>query len=123
MNFDTKLFSKTLVRRVIKILPSIIHPNQVAYVKDRFIGEGIRLIDGIMDYTREMDIPAYILAVDFEKAFDSVSWSFLWKTLKVFNIPEEFINLVKLLYNNIESCVMNNGNASGYFKVGRESTR
>ena len=70
MNFDTKLFSKTLATRLKKILPTIIHPNQVAYVKDRFIGEGIRLIDSVIDYTREMDVAAFILAIDFEKAFD-----------------------------------------------------
>ena len=52
MNFDTKLFSKTLATRLKKMLPTIIHPNQVAYVKDSFIGEGIRLIDSVMDYTR-----------------------------------------------------------------------
>ena len=58
MNFDTKLFSKTLATRLKKILPTIIHPNQVAYVKDMCIGEGIRLIDSVMDFTREMDVAA-----------------------------------------------------------------
>ena len=119
MNFDTKLFSKTLATRLKKILPTIIHPNQVPYVKDRFIGEGIRLIDSVMDNTREMDVAAFILAIDFEKAFDSVNWAFLWRALGLFGIPMEFIKLVQTLYNNIESCVMNNGSASGYFKLER----
>ena len=119
MNFDTKLFSKTLATRLKKTLPTIIHPNQVAYVKDRFIGEGIRLIDSVMDYTREMDVAAFILAIDFEKAFHSVNWAFLWRALGLFGIPMEFIKLVQTLCNNIESCVMNNGNKSGYFKLER----
>ena len=41
-----------------------------------------------MDYTKECNMPAYILAVDFEKAFDSIDWGFMWKSLEVFDLPE-----------------------------------
>ena len=91
MNVDTKLYSKALALRLLKILPSIIHPNQVANVKDRFIGEGIRLIDSIIEYANVNNVPAFLLAIDFENAFDSIDWKFLWQTLKVFNFPDEFI--------------------------------
>ena len=49
------------------------------------------------------------MLVDFEKAFDTIEWSFLNGTLKAFNFGEKFINWINLLYTNILSCVSNNG--------------
>jgi len=34
---------------------------------------------------KENDIPGLLLLIDFEKAFDSVSWSFIQNTLDFFN--------------------------------------
>ena len=53
--------------------------------------------------------------LDFEKAFDSVEWSFIWKTLSSFNFGSSVINWIKLCYRSIESCVLNNGWGSSYF--------
>ena len=41
------------------------------------------------------------------------------KCLKKFNFGDSFISWVKILYNNIESCVINNGKASNFFKLER----
>ncbi len=119
INFDTKLLSKTYAERLKQVMPSLVHPNQVAYVKDRFIGEGLRTIDEAMDYTKRKKIEAYAIAVDFEKAFDSIDWNYLWEALASYNIPSSFIDMMKLLYNDIESCVTNNGTSTAYFKITR----
>ncbi len=50
-----------------------------------------------------------ILAIDFEKAFDSLNWNFLLKTVDHVHFSLNFINHVKMMYNNIESAVLNNG--------------
>ena len=119
INFDTKLLSKTYAERLKNVMPTLVHPNQVAYVKDRFIGEGLRIIDESMVYTKKKAIEAYAIAVDFEKAFDSIDWTYLWKALESYNIPMSFIEMIKLLYNDIESCVTNNGTSTPYFKLTR----
>ena len=74
INFDVKSLTKTLALRVGPFLPELIHPNQTAYVKGRFIGEGMRTINGIIDYVKENNMDAFILAIDFEAAFDSLEW-------------------------------------------------
>ena len=119
INFDTTLLSKTYAERLKNVMPTLVHPNQVAYVKNRFIGEAIRTIDESMQYTRRKNIEAYAIAVDFEKAFDSIDWKYLWEALESFNIPKGFIDMIKLLYNDIESCVKNNGTSTPYFKINR----
>ena len=60
-----------------------------------------------------------IVQLDFEKAFDSVSWQYIFDTLKNFNLGKNFIDWVKLCYTNIYSIVVNNGFSSGWFKISR----
>ena len=45
----------------------LIHHNQTAYVKSRFIGESICLIDDILEYADDNDIPGILFSADFEK--------------------------------------------------------
>ena len=73
---DAKIDSKTLALMMIEVMTDLIHPNQLAYIKKRFIGEGIKLIEGIIDYIKEKRLSGYMLAVDFLKAFDSYEWEF-----------------------------------------------
>ena len=68
---DAKIDSKTLAGMMIEVMTDIIHPNQLAYIKKRFIGEGIKLIEGVIEYVKEKQLNGYMLAVDFLKAFDS----------------------------------------------------
>ena len=58
-------------------------------------------------------------ATDFEKAFDSLSWNFLFKSMETFNFGEFFIKWICLLYTNISSCIMNNGVATPLFSIRR----
>lgn len=67
--------SKVIASRIKSVLPNIIHHNQTGYVKDRFIGETIRSIYDIMNYTVEENIPGLLIFIDFEKAFFSVEFS------------------------------------------------
>ena len=44
---------KTLAKRLEQVVGSMIHPNKSGFVKGRFIGEGIRFMNDIIDYTDE----------------------------------------------------------------------
>ena len=70
-------------------------------------------------YCEENDIIAFLAQIDFEKAFDSIEWPFLYKCLKTFNFGDNFIHWIKILYNDISSCVGNNGYYSKRFKLSR----
>ena len=94
LNVDVKIASKALASRLEKVLPEIIHPDQYAYVKGRTIFDAVRTIDDIMEYTKIKQLPGLMVAFDFEKTFDSLSWPFLFKALKSFNFGESFIKWV-----------------------------
>jgi len=116
---DTKIASKALALRLEKILPEIIQVYQYAYVKGRTIFDAIRTIDDIMEYTKIQQLPGLMNAFDFEEAFDSLSWSFLFRALRSFNFGKWFIRWVSVFYRNISSCVLNNGFSSQLFDVRR----
>ena len=60
-----------------------------------------------------------MVAFDFEKAFASLSLSFLLRVLRSFNFGESFINWVHVLYRKISSFVLNNGFSTKLFDVRR----
>jgi hypothetical protein len=115
LNVDYKLLAKALANRMIDFLPSLIDDDQTGYIKGRFIGCNIRLIEDIIFYTESNNIPGILLSVDFEKAFDSISWSFIDKSLEAFNFGPLFRGFIKTLYNDISSSVINNGKISEWF--------
>ena len=87
LNCDYKIAAKSIANRMKKILPKIINNDQTGFLKDRFIGENIRLIDSIINknyYTNTEQIPGLLLFIDFEKAFDTIEWSFIEKTFEIF---------------------------------------
>ena len=119
LNTDYKLLTKCLAMRLHHVLPSIINCDQTGFLKGRYIGENIRTIADIIEYTSIRNEPGIILLLDFEKAFDTIKWSFLIESLRFFNFGPSFISWVKTIYANTESTVINNGNTAGFFKLQR----
>jgi hypothetical protein len=51
-------------------------------LKGKYIGECTRLIYDLIDKLED-DIPGLLLLLDFEKAFDTVEWSFIEKNFAI----------------------------------------
>ena len=85
LNMDYKIASKAIANRIKLVLPNIIHSDQKGYVNGRYIGEVIRITKDIMFLTKLRNESGILVAVDFLKAFDSLEFSFLFKTLELFN--------------------------------------
>ena len=79
--------------------------------------DSIRIIQDIMNYTKQKQLSGMLLFIDFEKAFDSINWCFMMEALKCFNFGPHFRNWVKVIYTDISSCIINNGTTSKLFPV------
>ena len=119
LNVDAKLASKVIAERMKRLLPGLIHHNQSGYIPGRNISENIRSILDIMEYTKVKKLPGLLLFIDFEKAFDSLEWDFLEKCLEKFYFGPDFRRWVHIFYNDVQSCVINNGLCSHYFHIKR----
>ena len=87
LNTDTKLIAYALAQRFKKVLPLIISNDQNGYIKNRYTGFNIRQIQDIIDYSEHFNIEGAILFLDFSKAFDSIEWEFIFKSLEKNWIP------------------------------------
>lgn len=76
-------------------LPKLIGHDQTGFLKGRFIGENIRLADATIEYTAAKNVLRLLQFLDFEKAFDTLKWSFSQKTLQHFNFDSAITNWTK----------------------------
>ena len=88
---DAKIASKALAKRLVKTLPEIIHINQNAFVKGQMIFDAIRTIEDVLEYTKQKGLSGILLAVDFEKASDTLNFHYLIKILHEFNFGPSLI--------------------------------
>ena len=71
-----KLISKSRANQLQDVMPNLVSENQSAYVKNRFISEGGKLISDILEITDSLQIDGLLITIDIEKAFDSVNHFF-----------------------------------------------
>jgi len=69
-------------------------------MKGRHISCTTWLVLDLIDYKEE--IKSIILFLDFYKAFDTVEHQFLISSLKAFRFQSNFINVVQMLYKDIQ---------------------
>ena len=118
-NCDYKIFSKLLALRLQSVIKSIIHKSQSGYIKGRSISNNIRLIDDIIKFANEENIPGLAVSLDFSKAFDSLSKSSILYALDCFNFGNVFKNYIQTIISNSLSAVKNGGWISSWFKAER----
>ena len=68
--------------------------------KNRFIGEGGKLTSDLLKISNFFNLRRYIVITDIEKAFASISHSFLLVCLQKFGFGHDFIRWVKILLEN-----------------------
>ena len=92
INVDIKIVSKALTFRLRKVIHKFIHYDQAVYVKGRYIGESVRLIDDLLVYAESENL---LSAADIEKAFDSVEHNFIFTSLKRFGLENTLLGGLK----------------------------
>ena len=119
LNVVYKIGSACIANRIKTVLPQLVHEDQTGFIKNRYIGDNIRLIYDIIAYLEENRHPGLLLNIDFKKAFDSIEWDFMFKVLDAFNFGEGICRWVKTFYCETKSCVAVNGQISNWFMIER----
>ena len=118
-NCDLKIFTKLLADRVSKVLPKIIMRSQVAYIPGRVVHDNLRMFEFYKNYCSQNNIDAVLISLDAAKAFDSVDHNYMFEALKRYGFSNEFVNLVKMLYNEIRAEILVNGFSTTMIKIRR----
>ena len=91
--------------------------NDQTGLSGRYIEENTRLIYDILHVTDALDIPGLLLIIDFEKAFNSISWKFIMHVLDFLNFGKSIKRWINVFFNDISSSVVQSGILSGAFTI------
>ena len=94
---DYKIISKVLLSRLKKVLPNLISPQQTAYVENKCISESGRLIADIIQITDVLSIEGFLVAMDIEKAFDSLDHTSVISVLKKIGFGNNLVSWIETL--------------------------
>ena len=103
LNIVYKIASSCIAGRLKTGLPQLIDVDQKGFLKGRYIGESIRLLYDTLLCASKRHVPGLLLMVDFEKAFDSVAWSFIEQSLTACNFGQDIKRWILTFCVNIKS--------------------
>ena len=58
---DHKIAAKAIANRLQKVIPKLVNSDQTGFIKERFIGENIRLINGVLNVAAAKYFPGLLL--------------------------------------------------------------
>lgn len=112
-----KVISRLLVRRLKPILQDLILPNQTAFVEGRLLVENTVLASELVNgYHKNKGAKRITVKVDIAKAFDTLSWDFLFAALESYDLPAPLVRLLRACVCTTSFMVGYNGTVSGFFK-------
>ncbi|XP_062080462.1 uncharacterized mitochondrial protein AtMg01250-like [Humulus lupulus] len=105
------------------VLPSLVHQNHGAFVKNRLLAHNILILqDIIKGYKRKNISPRCVMKIDLSKACDMLDWNFLEDILTEFCFPIKFIKWVMACLKDPTYTILMNGRVQGEFR-GRKGLR
>ena len=114
---DYKIYAKIVANRLQKTLDLLIHPSQTGFIKGRNIAQNIMQMQALMEFCESHQQSVYVVSFDFQKAFDNVEWGAILEVLEKCGFGDFFIKMVKILFKDPKSAVMNNGFWGGLFHL------
>lgn len=108
-------FSKLLMTRIIATLPSLISLDQSGFVKGRIIHDNITGAQEMLRSIKKVKGSNIILNLDISKAYGSLCWFTLIKTMRKFGFRERWIDMIRRLISKWWYLVLINGGRCGFF--------
>ena len=119
LNTTYKIISLCITNRLRPVLNRIISQVQKGFLKGRSIADCTRVMYDIIWNCEHKLTDGLILLIDFEKAFDSLSWDYIHETLTKFNFGENFKKWITMFQQHSNSRIILNGHLSDPFNLHR----
>jgi len=100
-------------------MSSVISETQSAFIHGRQILDGILIANEIVEDAKRLKKDLLLFKVDFEKAFDSIDWSYLEAVMKKMNFPTLWRKWIMECVSTASASVLVNGSPTHEFKFER----
>jgi exonuclease III len=97
LNSVFKIISKAVDTRLEKICDIVLSRAQKGFTKRRHIQECIINISDTIAYCENTSTPAFVMALDMAKAFDTVKHDYMLKVYKFFGIGKKFSDILETI--------------------------
>jgi hypothetical protein len=114
-----KIISKILAERLKKVIDKVVGEEQNAFVKGRYILDGGLIANETIEFLKKKRRKAFLLKIDFEKAYDSVNWNFIRHTLTQMGFGDKWCKWIEACQNSATVSVLVNGSPTLEFKMER----
>ena len=105
---DYKALAKLTTERIKPVLTQVIGNEQQGFVIGGDISGNLILVKEIIEYCKAENVEAYMILMDFMKAYDRVDRYAMEQTIEKMNFPQTIIDLISLLYTDAEAIVVIN---------------
>jgi hypothetical protein len=114
-----KILAKVLAARLKEVIGKLIDPVQSAFAPGRNILDGVLIVNEILDLAKRRKDSCLLLKVDFEKAYDTVNWSFLKYMLGRMGFDRKWIDWMMTCVCSNSISVLVNGSPTEEFVAQR----
>jgi len=111
-----KIITKVLSGRFKAVIPMVIDENQSAFLKDRGMLESVLMANEVIEEVRRSRKSGVFFKVDFEKAYNSVRWSFLLDMLHRMGFHRNWIRWVQGCLESASVSVLVNDSQTEEFR-------
>ena len=111
-----KIIAKVLAERLRGVLHETIHSTQGAFVQGRQILDAVLIANEIVNERRRSGEKGVVFKIDFEKAYDHVSWGFLDHVLEMKGFSPRWSKWMRGCLSSVSFAVLVKGNAKGWVK-------
>lgn len=117
LNIDLKLYAKLIALRMVNIMPILINPDQFGFTKGHETADATRRLINIIQLANINKTPSLLLALDAEKVFDRIHWTYLVWVLSDFGFEGPIHSAILALYTQLSAQVFISGALSTPFFI------
>ncbi|KAK1274779.1 hypothetical protein QJS04_geneDACA000807 [Acorus gramineus] len=113
LNSSYKIIAKVLASQLRSVLKELVDLSQSAFIQGRSLLDGFLIAQECVAGAHNSKRTSFLCKLDFEKAYDSVRWDFLWQLLKDYGFSSKQLWWLKECISTVKLSILVNGKAVG----------